>query len=81
MSEENSVKISFNDIYWEIHAEVLKNTNEKEPIVELSWGWDAGIPEEILKDMAEDAPSGHESVRITMSQAIRLRDKLNEIIK
>ncbi len=50
------------------------------PVVELEWGWTAGMSEEELENYADDAPTGKDSVLTTLSMAKGLRGRLDEII-
>lgn len=53
------------DIIWRIH--VVKSDVKgapDSPCVALEWGWTAGLTEEDLKNYAEDAPRGKDSVII-----------------
>lgn len=80
------VPIKFDDMFWKIHAELLQDDSQgakhagNSNIIELSWGWTAGMTDEELKEYAEDAPHGKESVRTTLDMAKELRDDLTRII-
>jgi len=50
------------------------------PVVELEWGWTAGMSEEEAGRCAADAPTGKDSVLTTLDMARGLRDRLSEII-
>ena len=83
ISDTNIVKIDFDtDMYWNI---IVKKTDKIEygndPVIELSWGWTAEDTEEEIKNLPDDCPRGHKSVKILLSQAIDLRNKLNELIE
>jgi len=72
-------------IFWKIYAKEIEHSKENgpatgEPVIELEWGWTAGMSEELLKKYADDAPQGKDSVQTTLSMAIELRDELNKII-
>lgn len=77
---ETHVPIGFDDVYWAIHATELDLPKENDPIIQLEWGWAAGMSDEDMKDIAADAPTGKETVKTTLRMAIRLRDQLNVII-
>ncbi len=88
MKEDNIVKIDFDSIYWEINVKETgkieyENVDyrDPDPVIELSWGWTAGMTEDEMKEIADDSPTGYKGVRILLSQVIRLRDKLNELIE
>lgn len=83
--KDGIVKIDFDDMFWEIHVRDTGETEggkhrPKESIIELSWGWTAGMSDEEIKNLADDSPTGHHSIRILSSQAERLKDKLTEAI-
>lgn len=66
-------------MYWNILTSVDVKKDDG-VIVELSWGWTAGMTEKELENYAEDAPRGHESVVTTLDMAKDLRDRLTKII-
>lgn len=47
----------------------------------LQWGWDAGMSEEELKTLAEDAPRGCDSVRTTEDSLRELYDEIGKLLK
>ena len=82
---ETEVVLDSSSIFWKIYAkEVQTPPNEqpadKQPIIQLEWGWTAGMSEKDLENYAEDAPQGKETVLTTLQMAEELRDQLNEII-
>ena len=79
MSNENEVVIHPESIRWNIKP--LVREAEDGVMVELQWGWTAGMTEEDLKNYAEDAPTGYDSVTTTLDLAEELRDQLNVIIE
>ena len=85
MKKENKdlmVPIHFDDMFWQIQAKLLEEKNGDEPIIELSWGWCAGMTdEEIKEELDGDSPTHTEKVRILLSGAKWLRDQLDYIIK
>lgn len=74
------IKIDFNDILWKIYVK-SKRTDFEEKLVVLEWGWTAGLTKEEIENIAEDAPKGHESVTIDISQAKELLTDLERVIK
>ena len=86
--KQNIVRIGFNDIYWEIEVKKtgkveFENVDyrDPDPIIELAWGWGAGMTKEEIKEAAGDCPVEYESIKILLSAAISLRDKLNVLIE
>lgn len=65
-------------MYWNITPVVKEN--ERDVVVELQWGWTAGMSEKDLENYADDAPRGWDSVSTTLDMAEELRDKLTLII-
>lgn len=74
-----NVEIDSGSIRWNI-IPIVKDAADCIEI-ELQWGWTAGMSEEDMKNYAEDAPSGYNSVTTTLDMAKELRDKLNIIIE
>ena len=81
MDKEYLIPIKFDDIFWEIQTKLLDEKNGDEPIIEMEWGWSAGLTKEELLQISEDDPIGKNGVRILLSQAKRLRNSLDKIIK
>ena len=80
MSENpNLVEIKAGDVYWNIVPKVTEKEGDG-VLVELCWGWTAGMTEKDLENYAEDAPRGYESVTTNLDMVEELRDKLTEII-
>jgi hypothetical protein len=77
------VELPFESIFWRIHARHLpeRSQKEKQPIVQLEWGWTAGLSEEDLSNIAEDAPTGKSSVVTNLEFIKLLRDDLNQLIE
>lgn len=75
LNQDNEVEIKFSDIAWNV-VPVAK----EDDLIELQWGWTAGLTEEQLKDYAEDAPHGYESVTINKDFAKELIKKLVELL-
>jgi hypothetical protein len=82
MDEQDSdrVELPFDSIWWKICPVVREDLGDG-IAVELQWGWTAGMSEEELKNWADDAPTGYESVTTTLDMADELADKLKEIVK
>jgi hypothetical protein len=79
--EENFIPIKFDDIFWEVQVVETNKKNRDEPIVELQWGWSAGMTDKERKAMDEDSPSGYKSLPITLSAAKRLANKINALVE
>jgi hypothetical protein len=75
------IPIKFDDIFWEVQVVKTDRKNRDEPIVELQWGWSAGMTDEECKSMDEDSPSGYKSLPITLSAAKKLAEKINILIE
>lgn len=72
----------FGGIFWDIHAEPLGYVEEEElELVQLQWGWTAGCSQEFVSSLADDSPSGFDSLTITMEVVRDLRDRLNQILE
>ena len=84
ITKDFMIPISFDNIFWNIQVKQLEEKNREEPIIELSWGWSAGMTDEEIKEEQEldgDSPTHTERIRILLSQAAGLRDKLNDILE
>jgi hypothetical protein len=77
---ENEVLIPFDAVLWNIKP-VVRESEGDGILVELQWGWTAGMFEEDLKNIADDAPTGHDSVTTNLDMIEELRDELNVIIE
>ncbi len=77
---DNLVEIGSQSIFWNIEL-VAKEDAADGKYAELQWGWLAGMSEEELKNVAEDARSSRwkvvDFVRILPDQAKELRDKID----
>jgi hypothetical protein len=81
--DEACIPIKFDKVFWKIFVKELDLPKGKlpcngEPVIELEWGWSAGLSDKT--QLAEDAPTGKMTVCTTLSMAIELRDALNQII-
>jgi len=74
------IKDPAHNVFWKIDA-IARKTEQNDVVVELQWGWTAGMSEEDLKNCADDAPQGYEYVKTTLEMAKQLRDDLNKIIE
>lgn len=79
--EENFIPIKFDDIFWEVQIVKTNRKNFDEPIVELQWGWSAGMTDEERKNVDEDSPSGYKSLPITLSAAKNLAHRINMLVE
>jgi hypothetical protein len=77
---ETEVSLRFDDVFWNI-VPIAIDCKDNGILVELQWGWTAGMSEEEIARLAEDSPQGCESVTTTLEMAKELRDKLDEIVK
>lgn len=66
-------------IRWNI-IPILKE-DQGEWVVELQWGWTAGMSEEQLANWAEDAPRGYDCVLTNPEMAEELRDRLTKLLE
>lgn len=81
MHDETKVFIDTDQIRWVIHAELHEEPTDREPIISLSWGWTAGMAQSEIDSVADDSPKGHNTVLTSLSMAVKLRDRLNELIE
>lgn len=79
--EEKYIQIPLesNSILWRIYPKVHVTENDG-VLVELQWGWTAGMTEEDLENYAEDAPTGYESVTTNLDSIKELVEDLQNII-
>lgn len=76
MKNDNIVEIKTSDIFWNINVKDTGKKNRNEPIIKLQWGWNPDEDEEMEKEGWHN-----NSVSVMLSQAVALRDNLNEIIE
>lgn len=76
---DHLVEIKAEDVYWNI-VPIVKEKEGDGVIVQLQWGWTAGMSEKDLENYADDAPRGFNSVTTNLDMIEELRDKLTEII-
>ncbi len=85
LDRPTEVPIREGDMFWKVYAkhdaEAQERHPAKHPIIELSWGWTAGMSPENISEMADDCPTGQYAVSTTLDFAKELRDNLDEIIK
>lgn len=72
-------------MFWNIFAKEVQLPEGRrpasgEPVIELEWGWTAGMTKKDMENYADDAPVGKDSVFTTVGMAKELRDRLDEII-
>jgi len=72
------VRIEFDDIAWRMHTKEVWVKGEKDPFIELSWGWTAGMTEEQINKTADDSPRGHCQVLIAKEFVVELAEQLNK---
>jgi len=77
---KHEVTIPASSILWKINVVERSDLKEREPVIQLEWGWTAGMSDEELENYAEDAPRGKDVVQTTLSMAEELRDDLDKII-
>lgn len=77
---ETEVVLKPEDIFWNI-VPIVRDAGLDGIVVELQWGWTAGMTPEQMKNYAEDAPKGYDKVATNLDMARELRDKLNVIIE
>lgn len=67
-------------IFWRIHTKGILNEQEG-PLVEFQWGWTAGMSKKELKEWADDAPKGHQTLITNLELAELLHHDLGESIR
>ncbi|MCK9458203.1 MAG: hypothetical protein M0R80_00860 [Proteobacteria bacterium] len=77
------VEIDSQEVFWNVTLVPKENPgdNYDSKYAELQWGWTAGMSEEDLKNVADDAPKGYDYVRLLPDQAIDLRNQLDAWIR
>jgi len=81
-----SVPIDDNSMFWMLHArEITGLPKGKQPggggkVVQVEWGWTAGMSEEEIANIADDAPDWRYSVRTTLDMAEAFHKELGELI-
>lgn len=68
------------DIFWCVRP-FFVDGDEDGSLVQLQWGWTAGMTEKDFENLADDAPRGLGAVTMTFNDAIELRDKLTTLIE
>lgn len=79
--KDTYIPIEFDDVFWNIHAELQSCPEEFEPAIRLFWGWTAGFTKEQKKEVEDECSTVDKSVSMFLSQAIELRDRLNILIE
>jgi len=80
MAEECKVEIKSSDILWRVFVSKSEQVEYGYPLVELSWGWTAGMTKQEVEELDDDVPSGHHTLQLQLKDAIELRDRLTEEI-
>lgn len=79
MSEDNVVILDDSEIRWDVKTSIIENGGEK--VIELSYGWTAGMTKEQIAELDEDDQAlSHNSLLIDEYQALDLISKLAESI-
>jgi len=60
---KDTIIVDFSDIAWNVHVRHDPTDEFEDCDYILEWGWTAGMSEEDIKNLADDAPSGCEKVR------------------
>ena len=90
MNEEDkkfSVPIDDNGIYWVLKAREITDLPKNkqpcggDPVVQVEWGWTAGMSDEELANIADDAPDWKYMVRTTLDSAEEFHKELGELIQ
>ncbi len=80
------VSLKPEDVLWGIHLKEVEPSDYRPhggPLLrtfELQWGWDAGMSDDQLKELAEDAPRGCDSVRTTEDSLRELYDEIGKLL-
>ena len=67
------------DIFWCVRPFFVDGDDDGS-LVQLQWGWTAGMTEKDFENLADDAPRGLGAITMTFNDAIELRDKI-EVLK
>ena len=84
---DTSIELSDDCMYWNLHAkEIINIPAGKQPcgdekVIQVEWGWTAGLTEDELKNLAEDAPDWKYSVKTTLPMAEEFYSRLGKLIK
>jgi hypothetical protein len=78
MTENVFVVLEEDDIRWNIHSSVVENGGEK--VIELSWGWTAGMTEEQISRLDESEQITSNKVLINQLQALELMADLSKLV-
>lgn len=80
LCSKTAVKINSDSILWNVRP-IIKKPNYERTVIELQWGWTAGMSETDLERLADDCPRGYDSVATDYRAVKGLRDDLNRIIE
>ena len=80
------IQIDDNSIWWVLHAKEVILPKNKMPyggdkLVQIEWGWSAGLSDEDTKNLADGAPDWKYAVQTTLTDAIQFHKELGSLIK
>jgi hypothetical protein len=78
VSDKDVVVLEDDDIRWDIRSSVVENGGEK--VIELSWGWTAGMTEEQISRLDESEQIASSKVLINQLQALELIADLSKLV-
>lgn len=80
-NEDGIIISSFeDDIFWCVTPYFVDGGNDGS-LVQLQWGWTAGMTEKDFENLADDSPRGLGAVTMSFDDAVDLRDKLTVLIE
>lgn len=74
----NFVILEFDDIRWTPSVSVVEDGGET--VIKCEYGWTAGLPESIVKDLAEDCPTENRAFFMGLDQAEEFVAELQKAI-
>ncbi len=74
-------RIEYEGIFWRVFTKEVWIKGEKDPFIELSWGWGAGLSEEQIKNKSEDCPVSVETLILSKESAKDLIKNIENILK
>jgi len=86
LQDKCHISINDDDMFWQVRAIEDKNVpKDKQPVgggvvINLEWGWAAGMSNEDRKKLTDDSPLHRYSVKTTIDMAENLRNELNSIL-
>ncbi len=81
-----AVPIDDESIYWMLHSREIVGLPTKHlpiggsKVLQIEWGWSAGMSDEQLANLADDAPNWMYSVKTTLDMAEQFHKELGELI-